>query len=173
MKVIIVIISILLGFQGLTAQEQEKEKPENRLLIGGGLGLQFGTITYIEVSPRIGYQITDHFSAGLGGTYSYFRDRRLSRDYSTDMWGARIFLQHDIYEDIFAYAEAEYMSYEGYDMNNNITRIGSENILLGGGYKQWVSRNAYVYLMLLYNINETIETPYSNPVFRTGVMLQL
>lgn len=174
MRRIIIIIFLLSIYQALAAQtNQDKPELTDRFLVGGGLGLQFGTITFVELSPKIGYRITDHFAAGVGGTYKFFRDRRFDRDYSTSMYGGRLFLQHDIYESFFGYGEFEILSYEGYDMSGNISQITSENILFGAGYKQWFSRKAYAYLLLLYNINETIETPYSNPVFRTGFMIRL
>ncbi|MCF8331358.1 MAG: hypothetical protein K9H84_02815 [Bacteroidales bacterium] len=173
----VIFILLLFVYQGLTAQlnqtNKEKAALTDRVLVGGGLGLQFGTITFVEVSPKVGYRITEHFAAGIGGTYKYFRDQRYDRDYSTSMLGGRLFLQHDIYDSFYGYGELEYLSYEGYDMSRNISHITSENILFGAGYKQWFSRKAYAYLMLLYNINETIETPYSNPVFRTGFMIRL
>lgn len=172
MKKALIIIGILLIY--MSGYGQTKKEPiEERFLLGGGLGLQFGTITFIEVSPKAGYRLTEHFSAGIGGTYKYFRDRRFGGDYSTSIVGGRVFAQHDIYQDIYGYAEFEYLSYEGYNLSGQLAQIGSENILFGAGYKQWFSRNAYAYIMILYNINETIETPYSNPVIRTGFMIRL
>ncbi len=146
-----------------------RQKVEHPYIIGGGLGLQFGTITFIELSPKIGYRFTEHFTTGLGGTYQYFRDRRSGLDYSTTVYGGSVFVQHDIWNSFYAYAEFEYLTYEDY-YNEQVV---SENILIGGGYKQWLSNRSYAYLSLLYNINETYKTPYSNPVFRTGFIIRL
>lgn len=170
-------IFILLCFISSSANSQNvdkrssnrREKVEHPYIIGGGLGLQFGTITFIELSPKVGYRLTEHFTTGLGGTYQYFRDRRAGLDYSTTVYGGALFAQHDIWNNFYAYAEFEYLTYEDY---YNV-QVVSENILIGGGYKQWLSSRAYAYLSLLYNINETYKTPYSNPVFRTGFIIRL
>ena len=41
----------------------------DRIFYGGNLGLQFGTITFIDASPLIGYRLTDKLSLGTGISY--------------------------------------------------------------------------------------------------------
>ncbi|MCF8218934.1 MAG: hypothetical protein K9J21_08110 [Bacteroidales bacterium] len=165
-----VITSIFLILILNTTLKGQEERTNNGFLIGGSMGLQFGTISFVDVSPKAGYYITDNFVAGLGGTYKYYNDKRFQGDYSTSIYGGRLFLQYDVFDPLYGYGELEYLSYEGYNSRGNIVTIGSTNILLGAGYKNRISSGSYIYLMLLYNINETIKTPYNNPVLRTGFM---
>ncbi len=148
------------------------DEMEHKIVAGGSLGFQFGSIMVINVNPILGYRITPLFTGGGGFIYQHFRDRRYSTEYSTNVYGGRLFLQHDLFRDIYAYGEYEYLMYEGYDRMGNIRDITSQNMLVGGGYKQWFSQRAYAYIQLLYNLNETIHTPYSNPVFRTGFLVR-
>ena len=52
-------------------EEKQKGFDISRLVVGGGIGLGFGDITSISVSPMVGYRITDNFSAGVGFGYQY------------------------------------------------------------------------------------------------------
>lgn len=152
------------------SNDQSSKEVQKPLLIGGSLGLQLGTVTFIDVSPKVGYRWTENFATGIGGTYKYSRDKRFNGDYST--YGGSIFAQHDIWNEIFAYAEFEHLQYEGYNpIKNKLGWIKSNNLLFGGGYRQWFSRSAYAYMLILYNFNETYTT--SNPVIRTGFLIRL
>ncbi|MFO8054626.1 MAG: hypothetical protein R6U19_05620 [Bacteroidales bacterium] len=157
-------------------QKEQDNKVSHPYIVGGSIGLQFGTITYVDINPKIGYRFTESFTTGMGGIYKYFRDRRYDPSYSTNVYGGRIFAQHDVYKPVYAYGELEYLLYEGYvhkGGSRTLENIQSTNLLIGGGFKQWLGKRSYAYIMLLYNINETIHTPYENPVFRTGFILRL
>lgn len=58
-------------------QAPAEEDPENRgfkrenLVFGGAMGLQFGDFTFINMSPQVGYQFSDFFTAGAGINYIY------------------------------------------------------------------------------------------------------
>ena len=36
-----------------------KDNFQNRIFYGGNLGLQFGTVTMIDISPMVGYKLTE------------------------------------------------------------------------------------------------------------------
>jgi hypothetical protein len=42
------------------------------------------------------------------------------------------------------------------------------DVLLGGGYRQWIGNKAFMTLMILWNVNEQLYSPYQNPVIRIG-----
>ena len=57
-----------------TTKPPKERKPfKDRIYFGGNLGLQFGNQTYIDISPLIGYKVTEKFSAGFGVTYIYYK----------------------------------------------------------------------------------------------------
>jgi hypothetical protein len=54
-------------------KKEDKKFSADKIIVGGGLGLSFGTITNISVMPKIGYRFTENFAAGIGLGYNYFR----------------------------------------------------------------------------------------------------
>lgn len=149
--------------------KQYKEPWTKRIFVGGNLGLQFGTVTLIDVSPLAGYWITDRLAGGIGATYQYYKDSRFTPEYSTHIFGARVFGRYFIFENIFAHAEYEWLSYEAYSLLEDVSRINLNNILLGGGFRQAITPKSFVSLEVLWNVNETVYTLYQNPVIRIGI----
>jgi long-subunit fatty acid transport protein len=64
-----VFVLFLLVPIGVKAQTEYGETLISRLYAGGNFGLGFGTLTSIDVSPMIGYNINRHFSGGVGITH--------------------------------------------------------------------------------------------------------
>lgn len=145
----------------------------SRFFVGGGLGLQFGSVTIIDVSPHAGYMFTDQLAGGVGITYQYFNDNRYKPAYSTSIYGARIFSRYYFFENLIAHIEYEYQNYDQYlagpVMPGTPERIGVHNVYLGGGYRQIVGGRTGVSILVLWNVNETIYSLYTNPIIRMGV----
>jgi len=141
-----------------------------RVTIGGGLGMTFGDITYIEVSPSIGYYFTDNILAGIGGNYTYYSDK--PSNFNTSIYGGRIFGEY-IFSNIpiLFHTELEIINIE-YDVN---TRINIVNPYIGGGLKQSFGGHSYFFILVLWNLNETKESYIlqSNPVIRGGIAIGL
>jgi hypothetical protein len=145
----------------------------DRNYIGGTLGLQFGTYTGIQSSLHYGFHITEKFSIGIGGVYQFFRTKSYGFDERITIFGGNAFARFDIIEALFLHGEYEMLSYETdmFSPTREMENIFAEGVLLGAGYRQFFSiySNSNVYMMILYNFNQTIYTPYFNPVFRMGM----
>lgn len=151
-----------------------KESFINRVVLGGNLGLQFGSTTFIDISPTIGYKITPKFIAGVGVTYQYYRDKSVTPDYFTSIYGGRTFLTYHIYENLFAHIEYEHLRYQAYILPSyDKDWVGVNSYLVGGGYTQKISPNLGVAITILYNLNETVYSFYSNPIIRVGFSANL
>ena len=74
--------------EGSKKTVKEKPKFSDRLVFGGDIGLSVGTYTYINVSPAIGYRVTDRLTMGLGPIYIYenYKDYNLR----SSMYGAKV-----------------------------------------------------------------------------------
>ena len=155
----------------------ESQKPEkgfdwNKVYAGGGLALQFGSYTFIDVSPILGYRLTDDVSTGFGISYKYLSDNRVA-GYNSHLYGGNIFARYAFAENFFGHIEYELLNVEYFTLTSSGTIIDSERkdisyLWIGGGYRQPIGLNSYLNLMVLYNLNESIYSIYPNPVYRIG-----
>lgn len=143
---------------------------KDRLFTGGNIGLQFGTITYIDVSPKLGYKITEQFAAGIGATYIYLKDKSYPNfSYQTDIYGGRVFSQYQLLENVLAYSEFEVLNAEVYnDFTATLKREYISSLLAGGGYSQSFGGNSSAVILVLFNLLESRYSFYQNPVIRIG-----
>jgi len=178
--IFLIIVLILLG----TVKELHAQRSfGSRIFTGGNLGLQFGNVTLVDISPIIGYRLTEDVDIGISLTYKYYNYKdyyyyvpnKQYFDFKTNIFGGGLFGRYYITEYIFAHAEIEYLDFtvDRYTAYNNGLVINKENlgitsVFIGGGYKQEMGSNSFFTMMLLYNLNETSDSPYSNPVIRFG-----
>jgi hypothetical protein len=167
-----------------TKQEPKGFDPQ-RLIFGGGLGLSFGTVTSIAVAPIIGYRITENFSAGIGLNYQYLLERDaiplLGRyyDYEASMLAPSVWMRYVIFSNLFVQAvyEHNFIAYTNYRYDQNGSgniesykeKYSCPSVLLGGGYRQPVSENASMLVMILYDVIQDPLSPYYRRLdFRFG-----
>lgn len=144
----------------------------DKVYVGGNIGLQFGTVTFIEVSPLAGYKFTEDFSAGVGITYQYYRYKDNFYDFETNVYGARVFGRYLFTDNLFGHVEYEHLSLEAFDFFPR-RRVEVGSLLAGGGYMQRLGANSAIVAMILYNFTESVYTPYQNPIIRIGVNIGL
>lgn len=149
-----------------------KERFLDRVFVGGNLGLQFGTVTFAEISPLVGYRLTDKISVGVGVTYQYYHYQDRYYNFQTNVYGGRVFGRYFFTNNLFAHAEYEYLNLEAFDFFPR-RRVDVESFLAGGGYIQRFGRNSGIVAMVLYNFTESVYTPYSNPIIRIGLNIGL
>lgn len=181
---------ILLFFSLAIMAQYPKKKNEtlwDRMYVGGNIGLQFGTITDIEVSPHVGYYIYPRWSAGVGITYEYYKRKATYYNpfkIDTHIYGFNLFTRLALIKDmgqtfgigngisIIGQAEYERLSLERkyFELTSMATegRFWLDSFLVGGGIKQAIGRRSSVYMLVMWNLNETINSPYSNPIFKFG-----
>ncbi len=175
-KLFILIIINLIFSLNLAFSQEKVTKLNPNVFFGGNLGLQFGTITFIDVSPIVGYRFTPRISAGVGLKYNYYSDSRY--DYSTSVYGGNLFTRFAVSELLFATAEYEHLNMAqtvlvlnpstGVYSPQNSPRYWVDSYLIGAGYRQPIGERASFNFMILYNLNETHKSPYKNPIIRIG-----
>ena len=148
----------------------QKPSFKERLSLETNFGLQFGTITLVDISPNLTYNITQNLIGGLGLSYLYYNDSRFSPSYSSSIYGGRLFARYFVFENIFAHAEYELLSYKAASWpSGKEDFISVSGLIIGGGYRQWISNRAYSTIAILFNLNDDINYPYSNPLIRVGI----
>jgi hypothetical protein len=168
----------------LTAPKKNRKPPvRQKLFFGGYFSMRFGTVTDVELAPIVGYQLTPRFSFGTGIKYQYYNDKFYN--YDTHIYGFKIFSQFNVIQDlnklipagismsIFIYGEYEglslesqYFDYAGIYPDQE--RFWLNNFLVGGGIRQPLGPRAGIYFSILWNLNESLNSIYSNPIMRIG-----
>ncbi len=171
-----------------TPPAPEKQKPEwkDRLIYGGNLWFSFGTVRSVDISPMIGYIVKPRLTIGTYLFYNYYENRYYN--FSTDIYGFRPYAQLTLIKNIndalsirsstqtgiILQGETEFMS-----LNKNLfasspifvpdaNRIWVNSILVGGGIRQTAGGKSGMYLLLMWNISNSLYYPYGNPIIRFG-----
>lgn len=178
-KLILILFAVCTGITGIAQRPSDstgKQPFKDRLFFGGDIGLSFGTITVVGASPFVGYRITDAWSAGLGATYYYFAQniQGFGR-YSTSIYGGNVFSRYLITQEVFLHSEFQLINTEVYRTLSTTELSQSRRTIpqwyIGGGYRQRVGGNTFIMLTVLYDVLDDPDSPYSNPIFRGGVVV--
>lgn len=155
-------------------KEFSERKFVDRLAYGGDLSLQFGTYTYINLSPIIGYRLNPDLMMGFGLSYQYLSYRwgngpnQVNR---TNIYGGRGFIRHELGRMFFMHGEYEILNLEAYSqVNATIGRLNVDMAGLGIGYKSMFGDYSYYYIMVLYDFIANYNSPYptSPIIFKAG-----
>lgn len=186
MRKIAFIIALLITGVSLYGQytlEEEKPGFAQRLRFGGGIGLNFGDITYINISPRVSYLATERLTIGTGGSYMFYKNKYYN--YQNSIFGASVYSGFAIIKNIgnifpgdresgsvLAYAEAKALNL---DPDMDFTKSRDERFWLmqpmaGVGFKIPAGIDSYALILFLYNFNEQIYSPAQNPVINVSLM---
>jgi len=153
----------------------------SRFFVGGNLGggISNGVIQ-ADVSPHLGYYVTDKFVVGAGPSFIYYKiDSRQLR-----YFGGNAFARYDIFKGLFVHTEFDYLNFK--QKFDGIQIGDSKNFpafLAGGGLNISAGGRSYFSGMILYNFldgqsNEQFY-PYqgtfggSNPIIRIGGGIRL
>ena len=163
---------------GTSSKNRRDREGEPRIFFGGNLGLSFGSYTYVELAPTIGYKITPRLWAGLGPKYLYVK---LKNYYEYDAYGIKTFASFTILKDInetvniglgdiFLYAENESLNVDLYNDQSNppvYKGRGWVNItLLGGGMRFPIGIRGGFSFMLLWDVTQNPYYYYPSPEIR-------
>lgn len=163
------------------SQDEKEVSWRDRFFFGGNFGLQFGSITDIEIAPLAGYRLTPDVSAGMGLKYEYYKQDYYNISFKTAIYGGSLFVSYTFLRDalqeglgFMLQAEDEALSLEKRYFTYAISesdksRFVLNSVLLGGGIKQHLGGRSSMYLLVLWNLNQTTLSPYSSPVFRVGI----
>jgi len=183
-RVLLLIIIVTVSF-AVTAQEESQDR-KGKFFIIPEFWLSFGTSTYVEVSPMVGYHVLDRLVVGLGPHYMYLSQKATPMfpyAYHTHSYGlkgfarfalithAEEFLPIKLFSEVFVHAEYEGLSLERkyyVPPYNESGRYLYRGLLLGGGFSQRIGVYNSVSFTILWDINESTITPYSNPILRVG-----
>ena len=154
--------------------------------LGGNLGLSFGSVTFLDISPTFGYfVIPQKLQVGIGTKFIYYNSRQgyIVLDpfgnpvdippYKTFIYGGGFFGNYTIWDGVFAHAEFEMVNKDSYfDITK---RVNVPHLLLGGGYMQPIGESGHFFIAALFNVLDSDESLYAGTfgslplIIRTGV----
>lgn len=147
----------------------------DHLSIGGAFALQFGDYTFIELEPLLSYHFNQNFMIGAGPIYQYesVLAQVYGYTYSASTYGGRIaalyFLPED-FSNVFIMGECDALnvpepSLYGYQIERGYISLP----MLGIGYKERVSNKVFFCIYGLWNFNNSLYNPFTNPIINVGV----
>jgi hypothetical protein len=174
-----ILILAILTFSPAYAQKSSGDTPplRERLFFGGNFGLQFGTITDIELAPVVGLWVLPRLAVAAGPNYRFFKN-----PYSrTAIFGANGYVQYHFIKDInsilpagihmgfFLHVEDEILSLQTsfWKSQPDATDRFFVNTVLGGaGISQPMGMKSSLNLIFLWAVTENSYDIYGNPEVR-------
>ncbi len=178
-KDILIILLLFCFIPAIFGQRTREEPPpiRERLFFGGSFGLQFGTITDIEVSPVAGFWLLPRLAIATGPNFRYYK----FLDDETNIYGGKGYLQFVIVQNIsniipiggnigiFLHLENELLSLESSFWKNPpyvSERFYINTVLVGPGISQQIGRRSSMNFAVLWALNDAKYSVYSNPEIR-------
>lgn len=175
----IIIIILNSPIVSVTGQNVRQEVPplKERMFFGGSFGLQFGTLTNIQVSPIVGLWVLPRLALAAGPSFTYYK----YYDDKTTMYGGKGYAQFVLLRDlnnvlpvgihtgIFVHLEDEVLSLESADWQNPpyaSDRFTVNTLLLGGGLSQQLGRRSSMNIMILWALQDSGYAIYDYPEIR-------
>jgi hypothetical protein len=161
------------GQQSNSSNDSKPKENVDRWQIGGDFALNFGTVTYVNLSPRLGYRINGQLTLGAGVVYNYLKDNRL-KGFEFSNYGGLIFANYAIVPEFILVSEYQSLSVERFsEFNNTKFRTPVDVLFIGAAYRLQFGGNSFGYISLLYDVFEDINSPYSNPYLGGGIIFTL
>lgn len=141
---------------------QEETTSNSRWLFGGNFGLAFGTQSFFQIAPSVGYQVSRYLI--IGGGAGYINNR--APNFRSNLYSVGGFIQPR-FDNFFI--RADYGYYTGdvrFDLNNQKQTVNEHVLVLGLGYMDFIGGNSFYNVGIGYNVlyNE------NKSVFSTGFM---
>jgi len=176
---ILLILLLVINCNYILAQRQKEAAPplKERLFFGGNFGLQFGTVTDIQVSPVVGIWLLPRIAVALGPDYRFYKYGNIR----TSIYGGKAYTEFVIIQNlnsiipiggntgIFFHLEDEFLSLEtdAWKFPPYLTKRFSINtVLAGGGISQQIGRRSSMNFMVMWALNESVYDVYGNPEIR-------
>ncbi len=145
------------------AKAKTKVPFKERLVFGGNLGGYFGNPTFVQINPMVGYKTTKWWVNGVGVNYMYLS----SGNYSRSIYGASVWSRAYAFQSLFVQTEFEMLSLKAKNPSNEEFHANVPVWFVGAGY-QSTGGGLGLSVMILYDVIQDENSPYSTPVFRIG-----
>lgn len=176
---------LIIGVAGLKAQVdsvyygspekipgEKREKPRNdawkeRTTFGGNMQLQFGSYTFILLSPTIGYIPFERVNIGAGLIYNYISiNYGAYGKYAQSIWGTHTYARYYVTDEIFLQGQYDRLFQPSVFAAKN-DMVWVDYGMIGGGFRQSIGDKAALTTSIMYNL-----TPNALSIYPFRVVLQ-
>jgi hypothetical protein len=164
--------------QALFAQDVVNETPplSERIFVGGSFGLQFGSVTNIQIAPVLGVWLLPRINVAAGPSFQYYKDRFGS----TSIYGGRAYSEFVLVQDVNNLIPAGvhlglflHTEYEGLSLEKNFFvadgasgRVYQGTWFGGFGISEPVGLRSSMDIELLWVITGDYYQTHDSPEFR-------
>ncbi len=167
--------SVYYGTKSMDTSIVKKPKKRHdwikKITYGGNFGLLFGSYTYINVSPTIGYNFFKNFNAGIGLIYNYF-SINYGAQYgriSQTVYGHRTYARYMVTQNIFLLGQYDRLLQPNfYNISNPDQKIWVDYGMAGGGYRLLLGNKSALVTSIMYNFTPSPLSIYQNPIIQVG-----
>jgi len=152
--------------EGTVKKDTRKKAKPRRWFAGGMLGAGFSSYSsYVQVSPLIGYQVTNAFQVGTRLTYIYNSyEVAPGQRVNLNHYGASLFARYVFWKGLFGQVEYEALNFDYIEQQ----RQWINSLFIGGGYLQNIGGRGFASFAILFNVLDNQYSPYTNPIIRIG-----
>lgn len=177
---------IVLSSLPLYSQEEMEQK--SHFFISPEFGLIVGNYTRIEAAPAFGYYPSERLGLAAGFRYEYYKKSYID-NFSTHIIGPVAFIDYIVIKNLAEMVPVQqgteitaHIEYEGLSLEKKYFSFPStiedgrfwyHAVLAGPGISQRVSMRVKANALILWDLNITASSPYSNPVVRFGISITL
>lgn len=165
--------SVSLAQDSTNTSRKDPRPLKDRIWFGGGVGLNFGTATAIQLDPLVGYFVDrqNKLSVGAGLSYWYIRDNRWTPPIEQTGYGYRVFTRYRPLEQFYAHAEFYHLNRELYSyVDRETIRLWVPHLLLGAGYVQPLGGRSSIYFQVLFDVLQDPNSVYgTQPILSGGI----
>lgn len=152
-------------------QKRKKERNDDwkeKVSYGGNLQLQFGTYTFIYLSPTIGFKPFEKLNVGVGLIYNYISINYGASygKYAQSIYGTHTYARYFITDGIFLQGQYDRLFQPSiFAGKDNMQWV--DYALVGGGFSQSIGKKAALTTSIMYNL-----TPNPLSIYPSRLVVQ-
>jgi len=143
----------------------------SKFFYGGGIGLSFGDVDTVSLSPTVGVNLSSKASLGFIFSYVYRKYSYSQGDVTTNDYASTLFTRYQLTPQFFLEADVEHLNNEFVRGDLSTDRRDFDSFLAGGGMRSSLGGNTSASITVLYNFSYSDnDSPYSDPIsIRAGI----
>ncbi len=149
---------------GNPTPKNESKINKDRWVLGGNFGGFIGEVSFVQISPMVGYKLTENLTSGVGLNYIL----AASNDLTMNVVGGSVWTRYRILPTVFLHSEFEQLQINARAAGYQPYRATAPVFMIGGGYLQ-----GNFGVTVLYDVIQDSDSPYQTPIIRIGGLFNL